>query len=162
MRKRFTLVGAGALGAAAVAVGIWLIWFRLPYGPADSPPVDVTVRAEKSEYQDVAETAEDVDTLVRVYVQRLKAEDAEGLAQLAGPDYDRPGPEARGLVREYGAGARGHVEATVLESDVPYFNQVELVYQKTGKRQKLLLVRDERNWWIAIGEGDPAAGLEAR
>lgn len=162
MRKRFVLMGAGVLGVAAVAVGVWLTWFRLPYGLTGSPSVDVTVRAEKSRDTDVAETAEEVDPLVRVYMQRLKAEDAEGLAQLSGPDFDKPGPEARKLVREYAAGAQGHVEATVLEGAVPYFNQVELVYEKTGKRQELLLVKDEGNWWIGLGDGDPAAGLSSR
>ncbi|MGW0560663.1 hypothetical protein ACWDZ4_08510 [Streptomyces sp. NPDC003016] len=166
MSRRFTLAGAGALGAAVVAVGVavgvWLTWFRPPYSLAGSPSVDVTVRAQKSEYPDVAETAEDVDPLVRVYVQRLKAKDAEGLAQLSGPDFDQPDAAARKFVREYAAGAQGHVEATVLEGAVPYFHEVELVYEKTGKRQTLLLVEDEGNWWVGLGDGDPAAGLSAR
>ncbi|GAA2926977.1 hypothetical protein GCM10010446_09240 [Streptomyces enissocaesilis] len=57
MRGRFTLVGAGALGAGVVAAGVWLIRLRPPSSLAGSPSVDVTVRAQKSKYPDVAETA---------------------------------------------------------------------------------------------------------
>jgi hypothetical protein len=160
-RKRSALICGAVLVVAAVAVGIWMTWFRLPYAMADSPPVDVTVKAEKSDYPDVAETAEDVDTLIQVYVQRLKAKDAEGLAQLAGPDFDQPDAEARKYVRKYAAGAQGHVEATVVEGVVDYFNQVDLVYEKTGEKQELLLVHDDGHWWVALGDGDPAAGNES-
>ncbi|MBT2511674.1 hypothetical protein J7I98_39040 [Streptomyces sp. ISL-98] len=135
-----------------------MTWFRLPYALADSPSVDVTVKAEKSEYPDVAETAEDVTPLLRVYVQRLKANDAEGLAKLAGPAFDQPDAEARKFVQEYAAGAQGHVEATVVEGVVDYFNRVDLVYEKTGQRQKILLVHDDGHWWVALGDGDSAAG----
>ncbi|MGX1884833.1 hypothetical protein [Streptomyces sp. NPDC055287] len=141
-----------------MAARTWITWFPLPYALADSPSVDVTVKAENSEYPDVAETAEDVDTLIQVYVQRLKAKDAEGLAKLAGPDYDRPDAEAREYVREYARGAQGHVEAAVAGGVVDYFNQVDLVYEKTGKKQELLLVHDDGHWWVALGDGDPAAG----
>ncbi|GAA1524611.1 hypothetical protein GCM10009730_36220 [Streptomyces albidochromogenes] len=158
-RKWFALVCGSALTATAVAAGAWTTWFRPPYALADTPSADVTVRAHTSRYPDVAETAEDVDGLLRVYVQRLKAGDAEGLARLAGPDYDRPDAEARTLVGKYGAGARGHVEATVAEGLVDYFQQVELVYDKTGQRQELLLVKDDGHWWVALGDGDPAAGM---
>ncbi|MBT2491577.1 hypothetical protein J7E96_24225 [Streptomyces sp. ISL-96] len=159
MGKRFALICGGALApAAAVAAGVWLIWFRPPYALADSPSADVTVKAEKSEYADVAETAEDVDTLVKVYVQRLKAGDAEGLARLAGPDFGQPGADARKFVREYADDAQGRVEATVVEGVVPYFNRVGLAYEKTGRRQELLLVKDDGHWWVALGDGDPAAG----
>lgn len=157
-RKRSALICGAVLVVAAVAVGIWMTWFRLPYTLADSPSVDVTVKAEKSEYPDVAETAEDLDPLIRVYVQRLKAKDAEGLAKLAGPDFDQPDAEARKLVRKYAAGAHGHVEATVVEGVVDYFNQVNLVFEKTGEKQELLLVHDDGHWWVALGEGDSAAG----
>ncbi|GGX08456.1 hypothetical protein [Streptomyces chryseus] len=156
--KRFALVCGGALTATAVAAGVWTTWFRPPYALAGTPSADVTVKAEKSRYPDVAATAEDVDGLLRVYVQRLEAGDAEGLARLAGPDYDRPDADARTLVRKYGAGARGHVEATVAEGLVDYFSQVHLAYEKTGQRQELLLVKDDGHWWVALGDGDPAAG----
>ncbi|WP_256096967.1 hypothetical protein [Streptomyces agglomeratus] len=156
--KRFALISGAVLVVAAVAVGSWAAWFRPPYSLAGSPSVDVTVKAGKSGYPDVAETAEDVDSLVRVYVQRLKAEDAAGLAKLAGPDFDQPDAEARRHVRDYAVSARGHVEATVVEGVVDYFNQVDLVYEKTGKRQELLLVHDDGHWWVALGDGDPAAG----
>ncbi|MFE7772560.1 hypothetical protein ACFU5O_01390 [Streptomyces sp. NPDC057445] len=158
MKKRLAAAAGGVLAAAALTVGAWPIWFRPPYVLADTPPVDVTVSAGRSRYQDVAETAEDVDTLVRVYVQRLRARDAEGLARLAGPAYPQPRGDAKRFVDAYAAGAQGHVDVTVAEGPVPYFNQVTLAYERTGRRQDLLLVHDDGDWWIALGEGDPAAG----
>lgn len=54
--------------------------------------------------------------------------------------------------------AGGHVEVTVLEGAVDYFNPVTVTYEKTGQRQELLLVKDDGHWWIGLGDGDPAAG----
>ncbi|MFJ6835479.1 hypothetical protein [Streptomyces sp. NPDC091209] len=116
------------------------------------------MRAEKSTYPDVQETTEDVDTLVRVYVQRLKDGDAKGIAELAGPAYKQPGPTAANYVPEYGQAAGGPVEVTVLEGSVSYFNPVTVAYKQTGQRQELLLVKDDGHWWIGLGDGDPAAG----
>ncbi|MFF7046573.1 hypothetical protein ACIP4T_32280 [Streptomyces massasporeus] len=159
MKKRVILLcGGGVLVVAGIAAAVWWNWLRAPYALADSPKVDVTVRAEKSEYPDVQETAEDVDTLVRIYVQRLKDGDAKGLAELAGPAYKQPGPAAAKYVREYGEAASGQVEVTVLEGSVDYFNPVTVAYEETGQRQNLLLVKDDGHWWIGLGDGDPAAG----
>ncbi|MFJ8082941.1 hypothetical protein ACIQ6Y_20315 [Streptomyces sp. NPDC096205] len=156
MKKWVILLGGAVV--VGIAAAVWWNWFRAPYALADSPTVDVTVRAQKSPYPDVQETAEDVDTLVRVYVQRLKNGDAKGVAELAGPDYTEPGPTAAEFVREYGEAADGHVDVTVLESAVDYFNPITVTYAETGQRQKLLLVRDDGHWWIGLGDGDPAAG----
>ncbi|MGW7053161.1 hypothetical protein [Streptomyces sp. NPDC054887] len=159
MRRKRAALCAGAVAATTVAAGAWAAWFVPPYAWAGAPSADVTVKAEESGYPDVEETARDVDTLVRVYAERLKAGDAEGLARLAGPDFDRPDAEARRIVRTYAAGARGHIEATVAEGVADYFNRVDLVYEKTGERQELLLVKDDGHWWVALGDGDPAAGM---
>ncbi|WP_329299008.1 hypothetical protein OG410_11365 [Streptomyces sp. NBC_00659] len=158
MKKLTVSLGSGLL-VVGITAGVWWNWFHEPYALADAPKVDVTVRAEKSKYPDVQETAEDVDTLVRVYVQRLKAGDAKGIAELAGPAYKQPGPIAAKYVRMYGQAAGGSVEATVLEGVVPYFNSVTVTYERTGQRQDLLLVKDDGHWWIGLGDGDPAAGL---
>lgn len=159
MKKRGILLGCGGLIVVLGAVGVvWWNWFRAPYALADSPGIEVTVRAEKSKYPDVQETAEDVDTVVRVYVQRLRAGDVEGLAELAGPAYDGARSAAYDQVREFGEGARGHVDVTVLEGPVDYFNAIRLTYEKTDQQQELLLVKDDGYWWVGLGEGDPAAG----
>ncbi|WP_237406780.1 hypothetical protein [Streptomyces sp. M2CJ-2] len=158
MRKLVGSLGSGLL-VVGITAGVWWNWFHEPYALADAPKVDVTVRAEKSTYPDVQETTEDVDTLVRVYVQRLKDGDAKGIAELAGPAYKQPGPAAAKYVREYGQAAGGPVEVTVLEGSVPYFNPVTVAYKQSGQRQALLLVKDDGHWWIGLGDGDPAAGL---
>jgi hypothetical protein len=159
MKKRGILLCCGGLAVLlGVGVAVWWNWFRAPYSLAGSPRVDVTVRAEKSRYPDVRETAEDVDTLVRVYVQRRKAGDVEGLMELAGPAYDGTRGAAYEQVREFGEGARGHVDVTVLEGNVDYFNPVRLTYERTDQQQDLLLVKDDGHWWVGLGDGDPAAG----
>ena len=161
MGKRGAVLWCGGLAVVLGAVGaVWWGWVRAPYALAGSPSVDVSVRAEKSRYPDVRETAEDVDTLVRVYVQRLKAGDVEGLMELAGPAYEGTRGAAYEQVREFGEGARGHVDVTVLEGGVDYFNPVRLTYAETDQRQELLLVKDDGHWWIELGEGDPAAGKQ--
>ncbi|MGQ4376227.1 hypothetical protein ACN6K9_006380 [Streptomyces sp. SAS_267] len=114
MNKLAVSLGGGLLIVGITAAVGWN-WPGEPYALADAPKVDVTVRAEDSTYPDVQETAEDVDTLVRVYVQRLKDGDAQGIAHLAGPAYERPGPTAAKYVREYGRAAGGPVEVTVRE-----------------------------------------------
>ncbi|WP_216869989.1 hypothetical protein [Streptomyces brasiliscabiei] len=160
MDKRRVLVGCGGLVVVlGVGAAVWWNWFRAPYALAGSPAVEVTVRAEKSRYPDVAETAEDVDTVVRVYVQRLRAGDVDGLVDLAGPAYGAPRVAAYEQVREFGEEARGPVDVTVLEGSVGYFNPVRLSYAGTGQEQELLLVKDDGYWWVALGEGDPAAGM---
>ncbi|MDT0573490.1 hypothetical protein RM704_39650 [Streptomyces sp. DSM 3412] len=159
LTKRGVLLGCGGLVVVlGVGAAVWWNWFRAPYALAGSPKVEVTVRAAKSEYPDVARTAEDVDTVVRVYVQRLKAGDVEGLMELAGPAYGGTRGAAYEQVREFGEGARGPVDVTVLEGVVDYFNPVRLRYDRTGQEQELLLVKDDGYWWVALGEGDPAAG----
>ncbi|MFE2534613.1 hypothetical protein [Streptomyces sp. NPDC059371] len=157
--KRLTISFGSGLLVVGITAAVWWNGFREPYAMADAPRVDVTVRAEKSTYPDVQETAEDVDTVVRVYVQRLKAGDAKGIAELAGPAYRRPGPAAAKYVREYGQAAGGPVEVTVREGVVSYFNPVTVTYKDTGQRQELLLVKDDGHWWIGLGDGDPAAGM---
>ncbi|MFJ7334390.1 hypothetical protein ACIQU3_21350 [Streptomyces sp. NPDC101110] len=158
MKKRVILLCGGVLIVTGIAAAVWWNWLRAPYALANSPTVDVTVRAEKSVYPDVQETAQEVDTLIRVYVQRLKDGDAQALAELAGPAYKQPGPAAAKQVREYGKAASGQVEVTVLEGPVDYFTPVTVAYEETGQRQNLLLVKDDGHWWIGLGEGDPAAG----
>ncbi|MGW1671839.1 hypothetical protein [Streptomyces sp. NPDC002324] len=159
VRKRGVLLCCGGLVVVfGVGAAVWWNWLRAPYSLADSPGVDVTVRAEKSRYPDVRKTAEDVDTVVRAYVQRLKAGDVEGLMELAGPAYDGTRGAAYEHVREFGEGARGHVDVTVLEGVVDYFNPVRLTYGGTDQKQELLLVKDDGYWWVGLGEGDPAAG----
>ncbi|GAA2281384.1 hypothetical protein GCM10010234_18190 [Streptomyces hawaiiensis] len=158
MNKRVILLCGGVLIVTGIAAAVWWNWVRAPYALATSPKVDVTVRAEKSVYPDVQETAEDVDTLIRIYVQRLKDGDAKGLAELAGPAYKQPGPAAAKYVREYGEAASGQVKVTVMEGSVDYFNPVTVAYEETGQRQNLLLVKDDGHWWIGLGDGDPAAG----
>ncbi|MFF7379111.1 hypothetical protein ACIP4Q_28680 [Streptomyces massasporeus] len=158
MKKRVILLCGGALIVIGIDAAVWWNWPRAPYALAESPKVDVTVRAQKSAYPDVQETAEDVDTLIRIYVQRLKSGDAKGLAELAGPAYKQPGPAAAKYVREYGKAASRRVEVTVLEGSVDYFNPVSVAYEETGQRQNLLLVKDDGHWWIGLGDGDPAAG----
>ncbi|MEV3970360.1 hypothetical protein AB0K68_19770 [Streptomyces sp. NPDC050698] len=160
MKKRGVLLCGGVLVVAGIAVTVWWNWLRPPYALADAPKVDVTLRAEKSVYPDVRETADDVDTLVRVYVQRLAAGDARGLTELAGPAYEQPGPTAAKFVRDYREAAAGHVEVTVLEGSVDYFNRATVVYEETGQRQTLLFVKDGGHWWLGLGDGDPAAGRE--
>ncbi|KOX03384.1 hypothetical protein ADK65_07515 [Streptomyces sp. NRRL B-1140] len=157
MKKRGILLCGGVLAVAGIAAAVSWNWLRAPYALASSPKVDVTVRAEKSVYPDVQETAEEVDTLIRIYVQRLKDGDAEGLAELAGPAYKQPGPAAAKYVREYGEAASGRVEVSVPEGSVDYFNPVTVAYEETGQRQNLLLVKDDGHWWIGLGDGDPAA-----
>jgi hypothetical protein len=160
MRRRvFLWCVGGVLVAALAAGGVWWNWFRAPYALADSPGIDVTVRAESSRYPDVRETTEDVDTLVRVYVQRLGAGDTEGLARLAAPSYQGVEAAAADTVRTYGKAASGHVEVTVLEGVVDYLNPIRVTFEKTGQRQELLLVKDGGHWWLALGEGDPAGGV---
>ncbi|MET7988824.1 hypothetical protein [Streptomyces sp. NPDC005281] len=100
MKKWVILLVGGVLVFVGVGAAVWWNWFRAPYALADSPRVDVTVRAEKSKYPDVQKTAKDVDTVVRIYVQRLKDGDAKGVAELAGPAYKEPGPAAAKYVRE--------------------------------------------------------------
>ncbi|MFF8534730.1 hypothetical protein ACF07B_22820 [Streptomyces sp. NPDC015532] len=158
MNKLAVSLGGGLLIVGITAAVGWN-WPGEPYALADAPKVDVTVRADDSTYPDVQETAEDVDTLVRVYVQRLKDGDAQGIAHLAGPAYERPGPTAAKYVREYGRAAGGPVEVTVREGVVSYFNSVTVAYGETGQRQELLLVKDDGHWWIGLGDGDPAAGM---
>ena len=157
MTRLAVSLGSGLL-VVGITAGVWWNWFREPYTLADGPKVDVKVRAEKSTYPDVQETTQDIDTLVRVYVQRLKGGDAKGIAELAGPAYKQPGPIAAKYVREYGQAAGGPVDVTVLEGPVSYFNSVTVAYKQTGQRQELLLVKDDGHWWIGLGDGDPAAG----
>lgn len=158
MKKRVIAACTGLLVVAGIIGVVWWNGFRSPCALADAPAIDVTVRAEKSGHPDVADTAADVDTLVRVYGQRLRARDVNGLAELSGPAYRNPGPVAEKYVRELGAAAAGHVEVTVLESAVPSFDPVRLTYEKTGERQEPMLVEDDGHRWIGLGDGDPAAG----
>ncbi|MEU0392128.1 hypothetical protein ABZ208_04970 [Streptomyces sp. NPDC006208] len=113
MKKRVIAVCGGLLVVTGVATAAWWSWFRPPCSLADSPTVDVTVQAEKSEHPDVADTAADVDTPVRAYVQRLKARDANRLAEPSGPACHEPGPMAGTYMREYGEAAAGRAEVAV-------------------------------------------------
>ncbi|WP_324789881.1 hypothetical protein [Streptomyces sp. H51] len=56
MRKRVLLLTGAVLVVAGIAAAVRWNWLRAPYALADSPTVDVTVRAQKSVYPDVQET----------------------------------------------------------------------------------------------------------
>ncbi|MFJ3821380.1 hypothetical protein [Streptomyces nodosus] len=105
---------------AAVAAIWWLLRDPVPYSLHKTPTVTVTIHAEKSKYPDIQQTTDDVDLLVKVYVQRLQSGDASDLARIGAPWYTGRQRAARELIDRYGAHADGPVEAIVQEPVVPY------------------------------------------
>ncbi|MEU3349950.1 hypothetical protein ABZ723_34245, partial [Streptomyces sp. NPDC006700] len=102
-------------------------------------------------------TADDVDLLVKVYIQRLESGDASDLARIGAPWYTGRQRAAREMVDRYSAHAGGPVEAIVQEPVVPYLADVDLHFGD-GQRQTLQLSRDHDDvWWLQLGEGDPTA-----
>ncbi|MGW1146485.1 hypothetical protein ACWD6I_15840 [Streptomyces sp. NPDC002454] len=153
-----------ALGAVLLLVlggasaGWWWLRDTTPYALWDAPAVDVEIRAEDSPYPEAAELLDEVDLIVRAYVQRLGAGDAEELARLGAPWYTGRESAARRLVAEHGSRAAGPVRAVVLDPVVPEFASVRLDYLD-GTRQTLHLSEDDDGvWWVGIGDGDPVEG----
>ncbi|MEW2493359.1 hypothetical protein AB0942_07360 [Streptomyces nodosus] len=142
---------------AAVAAIWWLLLDPVPYVLHKTPTVTVTVHAEKSKYPDTQQTADDLDLLVKVYVQRLQSGDASDLARIGAPWHTGRQRAARELIDRYGAHVGGPVEAIVQEPVVPYLATVELHFGD-GQQQTLHLSRDHDDvWWLQLGEGDPKA-----
>ncbi|GAA2251791.1 hypothetical protein GCM10010232_44860 [Streptomyces amakusaensis] len=153
-RRAAVAVAVAVAGIGTAGVLRWVEGDTTPYGLQDSPAVRVEVRAENSRYPDTRETAEDVSELVRVYVQRLLAGDADRLAEVGAPWFTGREARARASIRKYGEAAGGPVRAVVREPVVPCLAQVELRFDG-GARQVVELTRDDGIWWVAMGDGDP-------
>ncbi|MEU6068439.1 hypothetical protein ABZ864_29280 [Streptomyces sp. NPDC047082] len=101
--------------------------------------------------------ADDVEVLAKVYVQRLRAGDANDLARLGAPWYAGRERAARRPTSRYGTHTGEPVEATVQEPVVPYLAAVKLRFGD-GERQMVYLSRDHDDvWWLQLGNGDPVA-----
>ncbi|MFJ4584657.1 hypothetical protein [Streptomyces echinatus] len=155
--KRLWMV-VSVLAVLAAAVVAWrLLRTPVPYSLHATPAVNVSVRAAQSEYPDVPELADDVELLVKAYVQRLAAGDTTDLARLGAPWYTGQDRAAQKLVTAYRAHTGGPVDAIVEEPVVPYLAAVELRFGD-GRRQTLQLSRDHDDvWWLQLGDGDPVA-----
>ncbi|MEU0333503.1 hypothetical protein [Streptomyces sp. NPDC006193] len=147
-----------ALAVLAAAGATWrLLQHPAPYALRTAPAVRVTVHAVHSGGPEAGEVADDVDLLVKVYVQRLAAGDAAGLARIGAPWYSGRERAARRLIAEYGPHAGEPVAATVQDPAVPYLAGVELRFGD-GRRQTLSLSRGHDDvWWLQLGDGDPVA-----
>ncbi|MFF9011599.1 hypothetical protein ACF09C_01305 [Streptomyces sp. NPDC014870] len=152
MRWVVTTALALCLGAAA------LVWWRqqdtAPYALRESPSVTVAVRPTQSDYPEAKQVAGEVDLLIKVYVQRLLAGDAEALAALGAPWFTNKEKAAEDLIAEYQSVADKPVVATVADPVTPDLASVELRFAE-GKRQTLNLSRADGVWWVEVGEGDP-------
>ncbi|MFJ8350208.1 amidase domain-containing protein [Streptomyces sp. NPDC094153] len=156
-RRRLSVMAVAVTVLAAVPAIWWLLRDPTPYSLRKTPAVTVTVHAENSEYPDTQGTADDVDLLVKVYIQRLESGDASDLARIGAPWYTGRQRAAREMVDRYSAHAGGPVEAIVQEPVVPYLADVDLHFGD-GQRQTLQLSRDHDDvWWLQLGEGDPTA-----
>jgi hypothetical protein len=156
--KKKLWAGASVLAVLATAVLTWwLLREPAPYALGKTPEVKVTVHAVKSDYPEAAEVADDVDLLLKVYVQRLEAGDPTDLAHLGAPWYTGRDQAAQKLIARYGAHAGEPVEAIVQDPAVPNLAGVELHFGD-GQRQTLQLSRDHDDvWWLQLGNGDPVA-----
>ncbi|MFJ1602126.1 hypothetical protein ACIOHS_01910 [Streptomyces sp. NPDC088253] len=156
-RKRLWVAAVALAVLGAAVTTWWLLRDHAPYALRKTPAVKVAVRAVKSEYPDVKETADDVEPLVKVYVQRLQAGDATDLARIGAPWYTGREPAAQKLITRYGAHAGEPVEAIVQDRGVPYLTSVKLRFSD-GQKQVLELSRDHHDvWWLQLGDGDPVA-----
>ncbi|MGW3151258.1 MULTISPECIES: hypothetical protein [Streptomyces] len=156
-RKRLWVAALALAVLGAAAIAWWLLRNPVPYSLHKTSGVKVSVRAVKSDYPDVEETADDVELLVKVYVQRLQAGDATDLARIGAPWYTGQERAAQKLITRYGAHAGEPVEAVVLDRGVPYLTSVKLRYN-SGQKQTLELTRDHHDvWWVQLGNGDPMA-----
>ncbi|MEV5007277.1 hypothetical protein [Streptomyces sp. NPDC055692] len=148
-----TVTALALLGAAAAAW--WLLReSSAPYALRATPAVNVTFRPVESTHPEAKEVADEVEPLVKVYVQRLQAGDAADLARIGAPWYTARERAAQGLISKYGAHAGEPVEAVVSDPVVPDLAAVELRFGD-GQRQVVDLVRDNDVWWLELGNGDP-------
>ncbi|MER6451696.1 hypothetical protein ACFV2Z_13190 [Streptomyces sp. NPDC059688] len=158
MRRRNLWATAAAPAVLVTTVLTWwLVRDPAPYALSGGPAVHLTVRPEKSRYPEAGEVADEARLLLEVYVQRLRAGDADGLADLGAPWYTGRDRAARDLVDRYRAHAGGAAEAIVRDPAVPDLAGVELRFGD-GRRQTLGISRDHDDvWWLQLGDGDPVA-----
>ncbi|MFD4609894.1 hypothetical protein ACFWOT_17705 [Streptomyces sp. NPDC058440] len=154
-RKRlWVMVTALALLVTAAAAWWLLREPSAPYALRATPEVNVTLRPEESTYPEAKEVADEVELLVKVYVQRLQAGEPADLARIGAPWYTARERAAQGLISRYGAHAGEPVEAVVSDPVVPGLAAVELRFGD-GQRQVVDLVRGNDVWWLELGNGDP-------
>lgn len=116
--------------------------------------VNVTVRPVESRYPEAEEVAREVEPLVKVYVQRLQAGDASGLARIGAPWYTGKERAAQSLISRYGTHADEPVEAVASDPVAPGLAAVELRFGD-GRRQMVDLTQDDDVRWLALGNSDP-------
>ncbi|MGX2995494.1 hypothetical protein JNUCC64_14550 [Streptomyces sp. JNUCC 64] len=158
----FRRPGVGRLIAAVVALCVasgvlgWWLWRDdpAPYALRDAPEARLTVRAAESDYPEAARLARETEHLLRVYVQRLRAGDAEDLARIGAPWYSGREAAARDLISGFGAAADRPVRAVVADPVVPGLADVSFRFAD-GSEQRLHLTRADGVWWLALGDGDP-------
>ncbi|MGW1067146.1 hypothetical protein ACWD4F_21835 [Streptomyces aureus] len=155
-KNRLWALTAALAVLAVAATTWWLLRDPAPYALQKSPAVQVTVHTAKSDYPEVKGLADDVDQLVKVYIQRLAAGDAADLARIGAPWYTGRERAAQQLIDQYGAQAGEPVEALVQDPVVPNLAVVEIHFAN-GQRQALQLSRDDDVWWLQLGNGDPVA-----
>ncbi|MFJ2561675.1 MULTISPECIES: hypothetical protein [unclassified Streptomyces] len=149
-------ITGAALALLGVAAAAWWLLREpfTPYALRATPTVNVTVRPAESTYPEVKEVADEVEPLVKVYVQRLQAGDAADLLRIGAPWYTARERTAQDLISRYGAHAGEQVEAVVSDPVAPGLAAVELRFSD-GRKQVVDLVRDNHVWWLALGDGDP-------
>ncbi|MGW7197683.1 hypothetical protein [Streptomyces chryseus] len=153
--------GAKWLIAALVALCLgggvlawWLLREPAPYALHDTPKVDVTVRAAKSNYPEAKDVARETELVIKVYLQRLQEGDAAELAEIGAPWYTGREKAAQSLITKYGAQADKPVAAVISDPVTPELASVKLRFSD-GQQQVLDLTRDDDVWWLTLGNGDP-------
>jgi hypothetical protein len=150
---------SAALAACAAAGGLtwWALHDPVPYELHGSPQVTVAVSAARSQYPDARALADEAELLLKAYVQRLAARDAEGLAELGAPWFKGRGPAAHGLVARYGGEvATAPVEVLVADPVATHLAAAELRFSD-GRMQRMELSRADGIWYLQLGTGDPVA-----